>query len=54
MLPMVLPLLVKASTSSPLWKLPVMDTVALAWVVLSESDSVMPLSTVTAVPVPLL
>ena len=49
---MVLPLLVNASTSSPLWKLPVIDTVALVWVEAAVSLSVMPLSTATALPLP--
>ncbi len=46
---MVMPLLLKDSTSSPLWKPPVIDTVALASVALSWSDTVMPLSTTTGV-----
>ena len=45
--------LVKLSESSPLWKLPVIDTVPLASVVLSRSDTVMPLSTATGVEVAL-
>ncbi|WP_157760180.1 hypothetical protein [Chromobacterium violaceum] len=44
--------MLKASTSSLLWKLPVMATVALVWVEAAVSLSVMPLSTVTALPVP--
>ena len=44
-MPMLAGLLVNASRSSPLWKLPVMATVALARVVLSASLRVMPLST---------
>ncbi|MGD1827538.1 hypothetical protein A203_19720 [Chromobacterium violaceum] len=50
---MVLPLLVNASTSSPLWKLPVMDTVPLASVGLTLSVTVMPPSTATGVEVAL-
>ena len=51
MLPkVVLLVLLKASTSSPLWKLPEMDTVALAKVVLSRSDTVRPPSTGVAAP----
>ena len=46
---MVLPLLVKANTSSPLWKLPVMDTVALTRVGLALSVTVRPPSTATGV-----
>ncbi|MGD1827540.1 hypothetical protein A203_19730 [Chromobacterium violaceum] len=42
-------MLLNASASSPLWKLPVMDTVADASVVLSRSDRVMPPSTATGV-----
>ena len=48
-MPMLAGLLVNASRSSPLWKLPVMATVALARVVLSASLRVMPLSTATGV-----
>ncbi|MGD1827539.1 hypothetical protein A203_19725 [Chromobacterium violaceum] len=44
-------MLVKLSESSPLWKLPVIDAVALASVVLSRSDRVMPPSTATGVDV---
>ena len=51
MLPIVLGLLVKASTSWLVWKLPVMLTVALASVGESESASVKPLSTTTGVEV---
>ncbi|VVE50411.1 hypothetical protein PTE30175_04553 [Pandoraea terrae] len=49
MLPMVAPSLVNASTSSPLWKLPLIATLPLASVVLSESLNVTPLSTTTGV-----
>ena len=52
MLPkVVLLVLLKASTSWPLWKLPLMDTLALASVVLSRSLIVMPESTATGVDV---
>ena len=43
--------LLKASTSSPLWKLPLIDTRALANVVLSRSLTVRPGSTATGVDV---
>ncbi len=46
---MVMPLLLKDSTSSPLWKPPVIATVALARVGLSRSDTMRPLSTTTGV-----
>ena len=49
MLPIVAPSLTNASMSSPLWKLPVIATVAEAKVALSRSDKAMPLSITTGV-----
>lgn len=49
MFPIVLRSLVNASTSSALWKLPVIETVALARVVLSVSPTVRAASITTGV-----
>src|SRR3990167_1670148 len=51
---MVAGLLVKASRSWPLWKLPLIDTLVLARVLLSKSVTVKPLSTTMGVLVTLL